>query len=397
MSEPHLRVLFVDDEPLVLAGLRDLLRSRRRDWDMRFVGSGREALAALEATPMDVVVSDMRMPGMDGATLLREVQRRWPRAVRIILSGHTELEAAVRTVPIAHQFLSKPCEAARLSEIIERACRLQSLLHDDRLRHAIGGATSLPSAPGVYRKLTEALMDLEVPMTRVAAIIEADPAMCARVLQITNSAFFGLPRKVVNVREAVGYLGVNLIKNLSLTVEAFGTLHGRDLAPGFDVTEFHRHSGLTARIARGLVRGPEATDAFTAGMLHEIGQLVFATRDPQRYGEVLAVARRTGAPISDVERAHLGATHGEAGAYLLGLWGLPYGIVEAVAWLHREDRPRPETFGVSEAVTLACLLAREAVGGPLLVLPRWATDLGLSGRLSAWRVLAADEASKPEV
>jgi len=96
------RVLFVDDEPRILEGLRRMLRSQRNEWEMAFAPGGGAALAIMEAAPFDVVVSDMRMPEMDGATLLTQVRNLYPQVVRIVLSGHAELSAALRVVPVAH-------------------------------------------------------------------------------------------------------------------------------------------------------------------------------------------------------------------------------------------------------------------------------------------------------
>ena len=108
------RILFVDDDPRILEELRDMLRPQRHDWEMAFAPSGDAALALMQASPFDVIVSDMRMPGMDGAALLARVRQEYPQVVRIVLSSHTELSTALRVVPVAHQFLAKPCDAEML-------------------------------------------------------------------------------------------------------------------------------------------------------------------------------------------------------------------------------------------------------------------------------------------
>src|SRR5690606_34045961 len=124
------RILFVDDEPHVLDGLRDLLHKRLREWEMSFALGGQEALTLLETRPFDVVISDMRMPGIDGVTLLRLVKERYPAIARIVLSGQAERDAVVNALPVAHQFLSKPCDVEVLYAVVERACGLQGLLQD---------------------------------------------------------------------------------------------------------------------------------------------------------------------------------------------------------------------------------------------------------------------------
>jgi PAS domain S-box-containing protein len=188
------RIIFVDDEPKILEGLRDLLRPLRREWSMRFADGPEAALVALEAEPADVVVTDMRMPVMDGAALLGRVRERWPDTVRIILSGHAEVETALRAAPVAHQFLAKPCARDTLVDAVERACNLRAILDGSAIRGVITETTSLPSVPAIYERLVRTLTDPETSVGEVAAVVEQDVAMCAKLLQLVNSSFFGIAR-----------------------------------------------------------------------------------------------------------------------------------------------------------------------------------------------------------
>ena len=144
---PEKRILFVDDEPNVLSGLRRMLRSMRREWFMAFAHSGLEALAMLDDTPFDIVVTDMRMPGMDGAALLKQVMHRHPKTVRIVLSGQADREEILRAVGPIHQYLSKPCDAETIKATLTRACALDGLLPDDHLKELISKMETLPSLP----------------------------------------------------------------------------------------------------------------------------------------------------------------------------------------------------------------------------------------------------------
>src|SRR5215469_9947183 len=115
------RILFVDDEPKVLDGLRRLLRPQRLQWDMSFIEGGEAALALLDQSPFDVIVSDLKMPGMDGTALLERAREHHPQVVRIVLSEYADLEAAFRAAQVAHQLLLKPCDAEMLRVAIDRA------------------------------------------------------------------------------------------------------------------------------------------------------------------------------------------------------------------------------------------------------------------------------------
>ena len=108
-----MRVIFIDDEPNILSGLKRILRPLRNEWQMEFKDGGQAALESLAETPCDVVVSDMKMPGMDGAQLLSAVKDQYPNSIRIALSGETDSHMIYRCVQHAHQYLAKPCPDLR--------------------------------------------------------------------------------------------------------------------------------------------------------------------------------------------------------------------------------------------------------------------------------------------
>ncbi len=337
---PVISILFVDDEPDILSGLRDLLRRHRKEWEMRFATRGQEALALLQERPADVVVSDMRMPGMDGATLLQHVRDAYPRTVRIVLSGQMDLDVAMRTVSAAHQFLSKPCDASQLYGVIRRAYDLRDVLTSHELRSLVGGVAQLPSCPRTYRALDSLLSDPAAPMEEVARIIEMDVAMCAKILQLVNSAFFGLPKRITSVLEATRHLGMLMIRNLALSMGTFSTFEFDDRSRTAASELLQRHSILTAHLARAMFDDKRrGQDAFMAGMLHEIGSLVLLT----------------------CPSVGVGARATLVGAYLLGIWGIPYPIVEAVAHHDNPGRVPHTAFDLPDAVHLAHHLATELV------------------------------------
>ena len=243
------RILFVDDESRVLDGLRRMLYAERKRWDMEFALGGEAALQACEVEAFDVVVSDMRMPGMDGATLLGHIRDRYPSSARVILSGYAEPALSTRAVSVAHRFLAKPCNASELQSIIERLCALQDLLCAPEMRRIVGTIGQLPSLSITYTSLTQAVRDPDASVDKVADIIEQDVAMAAKVLQLVNSAFFGLARRVTTLQTAVGYLGVETIKNLALASEAFRVFMPHPRVPLSECEAIQRHAHRAAAIA----------------------------------------------------------------------------------------------------------------------------------------------------
>ncbi|MFZ0960707.1 MAG: response regulator [Terriglobia bacterium] len=393
------RVLFVDDEPKILEGLRHILRSQRHDWEMAFAPGGETALALMEASPFDVVVSDMRTPGMDGATLLRRVRELYPQMVRIVLSGHTEMSTALQAVPVAHQFLAKPCDAEMLRVAIERACHLKALLSDESIRRTVTALGDLPSLPRSYKALTEALANPDTSLQKVSRIIEQDVGISAKVLQLVNSAFFGLAHSMTNIQSAVTYLGINTLKNLLLSVEIFRAFKPQRDLPRFSLEKLQHHAQLTAQIAACLPVPKHLVDiAVVAGMLHDVGKLIQAWKLSEHFEKVLAEALETRCPVYKVEEREEGFSHAEIGAYLLGLWGLPYSVVEAVALHHGPNRVPHQSFDAISAVYAANLLAHELEESSTQAPSTYnledyqeeSATLGIAEMLPEWRAMAKE-------
>jgi putative nucleotidyltransferase with HDIG domain len=396
-AEPaKIRILFVDDEPNILEGLQDLLRRYRRKWDMVFVGSGEEALEEIDKGHFDVVVSDMRMPGIDGAGLLRRVQETKPHIVRIVLSGFAELEAALRVVPVAHQFLIKPTSAEVLENVIERACSLQTLIQDDKIRGIVGKLQKLPSLPRVYAQLMNLLSHEQSSASEVAKVIEQDAAMCAKVLQMVNGSFFGQPRQITSIQSAVSYLGFNMIKNLALSVGIF-MLGGQSKAGGFSLERLQAHSMLVSALAMRILKTDkrQAEDAFMAGMLHDLGKIILGLELPHEYALVAEKSQESNQPQHEVELKTFGVTHAEVGAYILGIWGLPYPVVEAVANHHAPDRVPQKGLDILAAVhvanTLAHEIASEAGDASEIFRPvdsEYLVSLGIADKIEGLKIMA---------
>lgn len=321
------RLLFVDDDHRLLRALQQSLR-RQLDWELRFASSATEALEILESWPCDAVISDMRMPSVDGSQLLKRVRALQPAALRIVLSGHMDDAAAARSAALAHRFLSKPIETEALIATLRRSLELREQLQSDPMRRCLGSMAALPSLPATCAAIDHALRDDNTPTRELSEIIQRDVAMTAKVLQLVNSSFLGLPRKVVNVEQAVRSLGINAMRSLVLANALFEQLAGADAtlleseqAQAMLLSRYARRFPLSAR---------QAEIAGTAALLHNAGQLALISRLPHEYRANREYAQRSGIGIAAAERARLGVTSAEIGAYLLSLWGLPFEVIEAV-------------------------------------------------------------------
>jgi putative nucleotidyltransferase with HDIG domain len=397
-ERPLKRILFVDDELDLLDSLGDALRRYRNVWQLRFATGGDAALAALEAEPADVVVCDIQMPVMNGAALLSKIQELYPSTIRIVLSGYADCEIVAHAATAAHRILAKPCDLDALCLNLERSCTLHELSEVAELYRLTAATTTLPSRPGLYTEITHLIADPLSTADEIAAVIEQDMAMTAKVLQLANSAFFGNGRSVTGVREAVAYLGVDTIKSLTLSAETFGKLAPEGIE-GFSIEAFQQHAILVARIAGGILEPGEAQqDAITAGLLHDIGKLVAISDDRRRWCEISEEARALRYPRHNVEKDREGVTHAATGAYLLALWGLPLGVVEAVAGHHDPALLPGVTLDAIAAVHIADALAHEVKpelgdGTPAPVIdPAYLDRLDVAAELPRWRGLARDAA-----
>lgn len=383
-------ILFVDDEVKVLQGLRRMLRGMRGEWAMAFAESGKEALELLEKTPADVVVSDMRMPGMDGAQLLDAVRRRHPGAARIILSGYADEESVLRTIGPAHQYLAKPCDSETLTRTIAGSLELRGLLKSEKLRRLVSSLDTLPTPPEVYFGLLEELNSPTASVNSVAEIFSHDVGMTAQILKLTNTAFFALPMKVTTPGEAVQLLGFDTIRALVLMTGFFSQFKG-DANAASALERLSRRSFAIGVLAKAIA-GKEglgkliADQACCAGALSHVGTLLLIANLPVKFEQAVAMVEKEGIGIIEAELRVFGASHAEFGAYLLGLWGFTYPIIEAVAYHHQPGLCSGRKVGLLTVLHAAQYLVRgeiEEIPGPALDL-QYLAEAGVAERLPEW-------------
>ncbi len=387
------RILFVDDDSLVLETIESMFHNTRNEWDLRFARSGTEALQLMDNQPADVVVSDMRMPRMNGATLLNEIMRRYPKTVRFILSGYADMELVMNCVGGTHQFLSKPGDISILQSTVRRAVDMDNWLNSDQLKSLVSRLPSVPSVPTVYFQILKELRSPEATLDIVGNTISQDPAMTAKMLQLVNSAFFGLAHKINDPTDAVMHLGMETIKSLVLGIHLFTELQsarGNQL----ELEKIFHHSLTTAltakRIAQLEHQSKEVVDeSFTAGLLHDIGRLVLIANLPEQYAEAIARSKKDAISLVDAEQAVFGATHAETGGYLLGLWGLPIAIVEATVFHHHPRSCEGQGFTPLTAVHVANVLEpSRGMGHEPELLPQldlgYLSKAGLLDHVSHW-------------
>jgi HD-like signal output (HDOD) protein len=248
-----------------------------------------------------------------------------------------------------------------LENIIERCFHLQDLLGQESLRKVVGRIGKLPAMPKTYGLLQAALAKPSVTAAEIGDIVNADAAIASKVLQITNSAFFRLRKPMVRIKDAVTYLGFATVRNLVLSAEIFSKWRPAKGLSDVDPERLQNHAQCTAAACKALAGGRASPDdAWLAGLLHDIGYWILVQECPQDLASALELARAESLPLLECERRITGATHAEIGAYLLGLWGLPYAVVEAVALHHTPKAVTPHGYDLVGALAVSHALVDPA-------------------------------------
>jgi len=388
-------ILFVDDDVNLIQGLKRSLRGLLPGWDLFFAFSAEEALGILERSEVDLIVSDMRMPGIGGVELLETISERYPQVIRFVLSGHIDQELAHKSTRVAHQFIAKPCDTHQLVRIIQHSFQLRDLQKDPRLNAIITSIKKLPSLPALYVQLVQEMESPEVSSRSIATIISKDITMTAKTLQLVNSAFYGMPSQVTNLVQAVTILGINTLKSLVLSQQVFSQF--RDVPSEWvSLDALWDHSINTGNLARIICRSVTENaqaqdDAQVAGVMHDIGKLI-QLQIPGFYPDLIDRKSR-GMPALEAEYEILGTSHAELGAYLLGLWALPDPVVQAAAFHHLPSRQEGAVFSPLTSVHGANHLMNtgntpvnneEEEFTPTLDM-RYLEELNLTDKLNLWK------------
>ncbi len=349
------QILFVDDEPKILKALRRVLYPVQKQWQLFFAESGAEALEILARQQIDVLVTDMQMPGMNGLELLKQSRRLYPRVVRVMLTGQPSRDLFCEVLTVCHYFLWKPVNNQELINLLNGIADLDSSLRDERLLALIGGMTSLPSLPVLYTRLTDLLNCDQSNVAQIAAVVNEDMAMAAQVLKLVNSAYFGISKQFSSLQAAVVYLGLDILRQLVLVHHLFSECTSSATCK-FHLEELWHHSLCTARLAKAIAESKDlprdlCQNAYMAGLLHDIGKLVLILHLPETYGAVQAKCGLGHCQI-DCEEELLGTNHASIGGYLSSLWGLPHTVTQVLSFHHHDmtTEERVRLYPVSEVV-----------------------------------------------
>jgi len=335
-TQKHL--LLVDDDEGILNLLERLLANQSDDWVICKEQTGEAALTCLKEKHIDVILTDFDMPGIDGAMLLDVVAEEYPGTIRMIFSGNLEDDQQkLRLVESSHQVFMKPQNITDIRDMIVRAMNVRDYLPDDRLEEIVSKIKTLPSLPDLYIQLVD-MLKTDCSSGEIGAVIEQDLAMSAKVLQLVNSAFFGLRERVGDPGQAVNLLGVQVIKSLVLMSNVFTQFEDAEVDKEA-IRELWRHGMSVAVGARNIayaekMESDALEECFVSGLFHDIGKLILMVNMPSDYQWIKQHMAQQECRLVEAEQDILGSSHAEVGAYLLGIWGFSQNTIESAAFHH---------------------------------------------------------------
>jgi HD-like signal output (HDOD) protein/ActR/RegA family two-component response regulator len=355
-------ILVVDDEQNILNAISRQLRPYRDQWNLFFALSGKQALELMATQPIDLIISDMLMPEMLGDELLNKVMLLYPATVRIALSGYADEETLKNGMAAAHQYLSKPCTAEVLREVISQVFKIQACISNPQIIASFGDSRKLPSLPRVYLELNNIMANDGLNTQDVAKILASDMVISAKLLHFINSPYFGVNRIISNLAEAINILGLKKLHSLVLSVH----LKNSFVVIEPELEQYMEYLWLdaarTSELAMLISQAENQTDdrpdqAFLGGVLHNLGLLMFMSNGGDKLKSLLEKVKTTTLPIEDIETSIYGFTRFEAAAYLLSLWKIPPRIIESVLL---QNKPNETEYNGMNALTAvhaaACLL-----------------------------------------
>jgi HD-like signal output (HDOD) protein/ActR/RegA family two-component response regulator len=364
------RALLVHNEPF-LSEMRNVLSETLRGaYRIDAAHNSRDAIKLLETNRFDVVVTGLDVPGMDGKQFLARILLHQPDCPRVIISEYAGRLKLSQCLFVGHRYFNKPCDLKALSAFLLKLASYRDVVGNEKIRRVVGGLGSLPGPPETFLKLEKLLSAGTSSIDDVAEVVEQDPMMLAKLLQIANSAQFGLQQPVYAAVDAVQILGLVTVRVLILGLQAFTAYEkrtGKKPAP----SGLWDHSVRVASKARTIAHAQNfssatAERAFVAGLLHDVGRIVINANAPEECAEVEELIRRCEVPSLVAETERFGATYADIGAYLLALWGIDDEVAAIVQYQDRLEAPK-----VTDKKALAALHvahaddSSDAVGFPL--------------------------------
>lgn len=328
------RILIVDDEAQILKALVRLFIDT--DYEVLSAEGGAQALEMLEAEKFDLVISDMRMPNMDGYDLLNRVKEMYPSILRVILSGYTDEKIVIKALQnnIAKLYLYKPWNNEQLITIVKNLFDTEDILLEKRLLEIVNNYGELPTIKKSFQAIIH-LIEQDAEFDEITREIEKDLSISSKLLHIVNSAFYGI--RTGSIKQAAVYIGMKNIRNIVLSTSIIDSLEKNKKMEKI-IDDQWAFAFLTNKILafiyEKLLRKQLPDDSIAAGLMHNLGVIFLLNAYKDEYGALIEKSINTGIDLLTLENEKYGTTHEAIGGYLLSWWELPFPIVESAIYHH---------------------------------------------------------------
>ncbi len=362
------------------------------NWEFSYAPDCGRATEILSHGAFDAVVVDPSASPDRAVQFLDSIVKVHPKVLRLVLMDSDNRQILEKWVGLAPQCLPRKSDYHRLANLLKRCFHTADWMENEVIKRLVCQVRDLPSPSSLYLEILQKLQSPNVIIEEVALLIAQDPALCAKMLKIVNSAFFALSRDICDVFEAVIFLGLERTKALILFTH-YVSLFQPPKTRLFSLEVLWHHSLATAAYARSIVQAEnvdsqKADEAFTAGLLHDIGKLMLAANMPELYDQALGLAGQRRISGWLAEREVVGATHDILGACLLGIWGLPMIILEAIAWHHQPSLLGGKNFSLLTAVhvgnAFASLRSGNSEKGPPDIDFSYLNEIGMADHFGRW-------------
>ncbi len=334
------RVLFVDDDSSVLNVIRDTLF--QTEFEIITAQSAHEAIELIEQEHIDLIISDIRMPGMDGIQLLETVKKKWPSIIRVMLCAYNDESTALQSLTngLVTTYFPKPWDTTELKDDIIRLLKIHKTFKNEKMMNLMNRLERLPSLPMLYQYFMNAF-HREATFEEFADIIKQDVAVATKILHIANSAFYRrLGEPTASIEHAIMTMGLNAVKNIVLAV----TLSTQKPLTNQQVQHFQdiiNHSSIVNKYIQLFYKikflKPINSKFNSVGITHDIGKIILLQYFPERFEKIKQ--HQVQNPYMtfydcELDLGYAGNTHTEIGAFLLNLWNLPQISIEVALFHH---------------------------------------------------------------
>ncbi len=343
-------VLFVDDDKSILKSIKRELFSC--DYNTFFAESGQIALKILYENKIDIIVSDIMMPEMDGYELLKKVKYLYPSIIRVVLSGYADQKLIFKIINtnLAKTFLNKPWKENELVNTIKEIMEINEKLNNDYVKKIINSSNKLPTLPSMFIEINTLIEDDKSDIDDIIRLINTDQVIASKILKVVNSAFYGV--KTASIKTAILNIGLVNLKSVIATSEFF------DLENSYYQDLLWKHSSLTNNLTIFLferIFNKKIPDIYsTAGLLHDIGKVVLFKIFDDKYEKILKIREeKSEISLSACETNVFNFNHEELGSTILNYWELPPAIVEVALNHHNPDKSSNQFKDITYVVNIA--------------------------------------------